>query len=55
MSEPKYQRVCVDGEARVFPGDLEKVLRLEPYFHLVISFPDESQSALVKVKGRKSR
>ena len=54
MSEPKYQRVCVEGEARVFPGDLEKVLRLTPYYNLDVSFPDAPTVALVKVNGRKT-
>ncbi len=55
MSESKYQRVCLEGEARVFPADIEKVARLHDYFNLEISFPDESSNIpLVKVKGRKS-
>ncbi len=54
MSESKYQRVCIEGEARVFACDLEKVMRLDPYFHLEVSFPDAPTVALVKVKGRKT-
>jgi hypothetical protein len=54
MSEPKYQRVCIEGEARVFPGDLDKVLRLSQYFDLEVSFPDAPTVALVKVLGRKT-
>ena len=54
MSQLKYQRVCVEGEARVFATDLEKVLRLASYFNLDVSFPDESTVALVKVQGRKT-
>ena len=54
MSEPKYQRVCVEGEARVFPGDMEKVMRLAQYFNLETSWPDDSLITLVKVKGRKT-
>lgn len=54
MSDSKYQRVCVEGEARVFPGDLEKVMRLAPYFNLEIDFPDAATVALVKVNGRKT-
>lgn len=54
MSEPKYQRVCVEGEARVLPGDLEKVMRLASYFNLEQSFVGDSYVSLIKVNGRKS-
>ncbi len=53
MSQPEYQRICVDDEARVLATDLEKVMRLAPYFNLEIDFPDELTVALVKVRGRK--
>ena len=54
MPKSEPQRVCVEGEAHVFPGDLEKVMRLAPYFHLETTFLDDNTVALVKVNGRKS-